>query len=130
MTMAITAFPHYIIRASVNGVRTVTYDVTYNPATQEFSLDSFGPIQPGGSNYGKPYPWVGVSSSAAVAAYVALRVLPWQLRRCRSWSFLHPVRRLPILNHPHLVTGQAEGVIPRTPCGGCTVRMGSSTLSA
>ncbi len=59
--------PHYIIRASVNGVRMVTYDVVYNPATQELRPISVGHMAPNDPGYGKPFPWAGVSSAAAVS---------------------------------------------------------------
>ena len=59
------SLPHYIIRASVNDVRMVTYDVTYNPTTRAFSLIRLVQWQPSDPGYGKPFPWVGISSSAA-----------------------------------------------------------------
>ena len=65
------SLPHYMIRASVNGVRQVTYDVVYDPATQQLRPISDGAMLPNDPAYGKPFPWIGVSSTAAIAALSA-----------------------------------------------------------
>ena len=69
------SLPHYIIVASVNGVRMVLYDVTYNPTTHEITPRGFDYWGSSDRPYGKPYPWFGVSSSAAVAALCSAKGL-------------------------------------------------------
>lgn len=69
------SLPHYIIVASVNGVRMVVYDVTYDPTTLEITPRGFGYWDSSDVPYGKPYPWFGVSSSAAVAALCSAKGL-------------------------------------------------------
>lgn len=59
--------PHFVIRASVNGVRMITYDVTYNPSLKEIGDLTFGGDPPNSTHYNKAFPFEGVSASAAVA---------------------------------------------------------------
>lgn len=58
--------PHYVVRASINGVRMVTYDYTYDPATHMLKSGPIGGSVPNDPGYGKPFPWYGVSASAAI----------------------------------------------------------------
>ncbi|MFI5272384.1 MAG: hypothetical protein ACHQ4H_05040, partial [Ktedonobacterales bacterium] len=51
--------PHFVIRASVNGVRMITYDATYNPATKELGDLTFGGDPPNSPHYNKPFPFAG-----------------------------------------------------------------------
>jgi hypothetical protein len=68
--------PHYLIRASVNGIRGITYDVLYNPSTQQIHISSVsGMNPPNDPHYNKPFPYDGVSSSAAVSALQAAKGL-------------------------------------------------------
>jgi hypothetical protein len=59
--------PHFVIRASVNGVRMITYDATYNPSTKELGDLTFGGDSPGSPHYNKPFPFEGVPAKSAVA---------------------------------------------------------------
>lgn len=67
--------PHFVIRASVNGVRMITYDATYNPATRQIGDLTFGGDPPGSPLYNRPFPFEGVSASSAVATLHAARGL-------------------------------------------------------
>ncbi len=65
--------PHFVIRASVNGVRMITYDVTYNPSSHEIGDLTFGGDPPNSPHYNKPFPFAGVSASAAIATLHTVR---------------------------------------------------------
>lgn len=60
--------PHFIVRAAVNGVRMITYDLTYNPTTHALHIDSVGGDEPNDPHYGKPFPFNGVPASTAANA--------------------------------------------------------------
>lgn len=59
--------PHFVVRASVNGVWIITYDATYNPTTKELGDLTYGGDEPKMPQYNKPFPWEGVSASTAAA---------------------------------------------------------------
>jgi hypothetical protein len=109
------SLPHYIIRASVNGVRMVTYDVTYNPTTHEFSLDSFGPMASNDPAYGKPFPWVGVSSSAAVAALCSAKGLALAASTIPELVFFPPGPQITNTKSPTPSTWTGGGYDPTIP---------------
>lgn len=67
--------PHFVIRASVNGVWMITYDATYNPTTKELGDLTYGGDEPKMPQYNKPFPWEGVSASTAVATLHSARGL-------------------------------------------------------
>lgn len=56
---------YFVVRVLVNGVRAGIYSLSYDPAGQRISMSSFGMQQPNDPNYGKHFPWEGVSSTAA-----------------------------------------------------------------
>lgn len=107
--------PHYIIRASVNGVRMVTYDVTYNPTTQVFSLNSFGPMLSNDPGYCKPFPWVGVSSGAAVAALRSAKGLALAASTVPELVFFSPGPQLTNTKSPTPSTWTGGGYSPIYP---------------
>lgn len=65
--------PHFVIRASVNLIRMVTYDATYDPATRQLGDLTYGGDEPGSPSYNKPFPWVGVAAGAAAATLRSAR---------------------------------------------------------
>lgn len=58
--------PHFIIRASINGVRYITYDVLYDPILCRIRLSSVGGQSPNDPAYGKTFPFAGISSHDAI----------------------------------------------------------------
>lgn len=67
--------PHLIIRASVNGVRQVTYDVVYDPAHKQLRLSSIGQQLSNDPYFGKSFPWDGVLADKATSILHAARGL-------------------------------------------------------
>lgn len=65
--------PHFVIRASVNSIRMITYDATYDPATKELGDLTYGGDTPGSPHYNKPFPFEGVLASTAAATLHAQR---------------------------------------------------------
>lgn len=65
--------PHYIVRASINGVRQVSYDLTYDPAHKLLYISSIGMNLPNDAHYGKAFPWDGVTASAALSKLQSVR---------------------------------------------------------
>lgn len=60
--------PHLIVRASINGVRYVTYDLDYDRAHHLIRISAIGIQVSGDPNYNRPFPWLQVSAQQAVAA--------------------------------------------------------------
>lgn len=58
--------PYFIVRASINGVRLVTYEVVYDPAFCRIRNGSVGIQAPKDPAYGKMFPFEGISSQAAI----------------------------------------------------------------
>jgi hypothetical protein len=109
------SLPHYIIRASVNGVRMVTYDVTYNPTSQVFSLNSWGPMQPSDPGYGKSFPWVGVSSNAAIGALCSAKGIALAASTVPELVFFSPGPQLTNTKSPTPSTWTGGGYAPTYP---------------
>lgn len=63
----VDSMPHYIVCASINGVRRVTYELTYDPAHKQLYIGSIGIELPNDPHYGKPFPWDGVTASVALS---------------------------------------------------------------
>ena len=55
--------PYFMVRVAVNGVRSVTYTVLYDPARHRLRLAGIGRMTPTDPGYNKPFPWNGVSSA-------------------------------------------------------------------
>lgn len=68
-----SSLPHFIIRASVNGKRQVTYDVVYDPAKELLRISSTSPQMANDPHYGLSFPWAGVTAGVAVANLRAAR---------------------------------------------------------
>ena len=109
------SLPHYIIRVSVNGVRMVTYDVTYDPTTHTFSLISFGPMASNDPAYGKPFPWVGVSSSAAVATLRCAKGIALAASTVPELVFFSPGPQITNTKSPTPSTWTGGGYAPTYP---------------
>lgn len=64
----VDSMPHYLVVASVNGVRQVSYDLTYDPARKQLYISGIGfSLGPNDPHYGKPFPWDGLTASAALS---------------------------------------------------------------
>lgn len=58
--------PRFMVRAYINGVRSVTYEVVYDPAFCRIRMSSVGGQSPRDPAYGKAFPFAGISSQAAI----------------------------------------------------------------
>lgn len=70
----VDSMPVYIECASINGVRQVSYGLTYDPARQQLYISGIGfSTGPNDPHYGKPFPWDGVTASVALSKLQAAR---------------------------------------------------------
>lgn len=60
--------PHLIVRAAINGVRYVTYDLAYDRAHHLIRIAGIGIQVSSDPNYNKPFPWLPVTAQQAIAA--------------------------------------------------------------
>lgn len=65
--------PHFIVRASVNGARCVTYDLIYDPAHHQLRISSIGMMLQSDPHYNMPFPWSGIPASVAISRVHAAR---------------------------------------------------------
>jgi hypothetical protein len=61
------ALPHLIVRAAIQGVRYVTYDLDYDRAHHLIRISGIGIQVPSDPNYNKPFPWLQVTAQQATA---------------------------------------------------------------
>ncbi len=59
--------PYFEVRAAVNGIRSVTYKILYDPAHHQLRLDGIGRMTSTDPNYNKSFPWRGVSAMQAAS---------------------------------------------------------------
>lgn len=59
--------PHFVIRGAVNGVRSILYDVVYDPAQHRMRISSIGVQLRNDPPYGQAFPWEDVAPASAVS---------------------------------------------------------------
>lgn len=69
----VESMPEYIVCVSINGVRQVTYGLTYDPAKKQLYINGIGMSLPNEPHYGKPFPWYGVTASVALSKLQSAR---------------------------------------------------------